>query len=233
MQYNKEFCKLSDNQIVFPIKDFENIGNSLSSINYNFRALDIYTCNFEFSAVNIWNNMFNFFTQNSAVWTDAMNTVRSSSSCWTDTFNTVNTLSALWLKPISLIYPYPFNGQGDGSDIIATVTSWVNNTLPVFSGSCYNFVAGQELFLFTPMYTEINRILSQTKVTGVKYITTYYTCYVIGRGSYTGSNVGTVDCGSQRLDVQIPDRTVDQFAGMRFIVDANTSKWAYDSALYN
>jgi hypothetical protein len=233
MDYAREICKLSDNQIVFPIKDYESIGDSLSSINYNFNALDVYTCNFEYSAANIWNSLYNQFSVNSANWLNTMNTVKTNSGCWTDTYNSVKTLSSVWMKPISLIYPYPLNIDGDSSDIISDVTDWVNETLPVFSGTCFNFIVGQELYIFTPLYREINRIVSQTKVTGVKTVNVKYSVQCIGGGNKSGYVKGKVDCGAQSLDVETKDRFVDEFFGLKFIVDDTISRWVYDTSLYN
>jgi hypothetical protein len=236
MEYTREICKITDNQIVFPIKDYESIGDSLSSINYNFNALDIYTCNFEYSASNLWNSIYNQFSENSANWLSTMNLVKTNSGCWTDTYNSVRTLSSQWLKPISLIYPYAADFSVDGSttnDIIAAVTNWVNETLPVFSGTCYNFIVGQELYIFTPLYSEINRVLSQTKVTGVKTVRVRFAFSCIGKGKKAGFVKGSVDCGSQTLNIQIPDQFVSEFVGLKFIVDDTVSRWVYDSSLYN
>lgn len=233
MDYPREICKITDNQIVFPIKDYENIGDSLSSINYNFNALDIYTTNFEYSANTLWNNFYNMFSSNSSVWINAINTVKSNSGCWTNTYNTVKSLSSIWLKPISLIYPYPIDQNGDNSSIISEVTNWVNETLPVFSGKCYNFIVGQELYIFTPLYEQINRILSQTKLTGVKTVRVRYTYACIGSAVKSGYVRGKVDCGAQTLDIQIPDKYVSEFVGLKFIVDDTISRWVYDSSLYN
>jgi hypothetical protein len=233
MEYAKEICKVTDNQIVYPIKDYENIGDSLSSINYNFNVLDIYTCNFEFSAANFWNSMYSVFNSSSASWINAINSVRSNSSCWTETYTTVKSLSNIWLKPISLIFPYPFDEEGSEEDIIIQVTSWVNEAFPVVAGSCYNFIVGQELFIFTPQYKSINQILSQSKSSGVRSVRVKFTCNCIGAGTSTGTKTATVDCGTQRLDVAVPDKFVNIFSGLKFIIDPTSSRWVYDSALYN
>ena len=130
MNYSKEICKVTDNQIVFPIKDYENIGDSLSSINYNFNELDVYTCNFEYSANNIWNQMYNSITSNSASWTENLITVTTNSAAWSETYTSVSQLSSIWLKPISLVYPYPFS---DDANIISDILTWVNDNFPVVS----------------------------------------------------------------------------------------------------
>lgn len=233
MEYTQEICKVTDNQIVFPIKDYENIGNSLSSINYNFNALDVYTCNFEFSALNFWNSVYSTLNSVSSQWINAVNSVRSNSSCWTETYTTVKSLSSVWLKPISLIFPYPFDGDGSSDEIIAQVTNWVNEALPIVSGSCYNFIVGQELYIFTPQYKQINQILSQSKSSGVRSVKVNYTCNCIGAGTSTGTRTAKIDCGTQRLDVSVPDKFVDSFSGLKFVIDPTSSRWVYDSSLYN
>ena len=233
MDYAREICIVTDNQIVFSIKDYESIGDSLSSINYNFNALDIYTCNFEYSAANLWNSIYNQFSVNSANWLNTMNAVKTNSGCWTDTYNSVRTLSSVWMKPISLIYPYTLGIDGDNSDVISEITNWVNQTLPVFSGTCFNFIVGQELYIFSPMYREFNRIATQTKVTGVKTVKVKWAVTCIGGGVKSGYVKGKVDCGAQTLDVQTIDRYVEEFVGLKFIVDDSISRWVYDSSLYN
>ena len=232
MNYPKEICKVSDNQIVYPINDIENIGDSLSSINYNFNALDVYTCNFEFSANNIWNSIYSVFNTNSAHWVDSINTFESNSACWQETYTTVKNLSSIWLKPISLIYPYPFSIEGSEEQIINEITVWINESLPVTSEVCVNFIVGQELFVFTPQYSQINKIFSQEKTTGVKTVQVAFNTNVIGR-SYTAIKNVNVDCGSQRLDISISDQFISSFTALKFIVNPVGNAWIYDSALYD
>jgi hypothetical protein len=230
MDYPKQIAKQTDNQIVFPILNTESIGDSLSSINYNFNALDVYTCNFEYSANNVWNNIFNEFAANSSNWTNAINEFKANSGCWNQTYTTVSNLSSAWLKPISLIYPFPFESS---TNIISEVSNWINETLPVFSGTCYNFIVGQELYIFTPLYQYINQILSQTKTTGEKSVRLRLGFTCIGKGKKFIRKTVTIDCGSQTLDIQIPDKSVGEFVGLKFVVDDTVSRWVYSSSLYN
>jgi hypothetical protein len=233
MSYPKELLKVTDNQLVFPIKDYENIGDSLSSINYNFNVLDIYTGNFEFSANNKWNAAYNLIHSNSAQWVDTISTIKSNSACWNDTYTTVSTLSSIWLKPISLIYPYPFEEIGEDGSIISDITVWLNNTLPVMNEKCANFIVGQELYVFTPLYTEINRVLTQTKVVGVKTVKVKFVISCIGKGRRTYYPKGSIDCGSSSLEVAVPDKYINKFKGLKFVIDPETSTWLFDSALFD
>jgi hypothetical protein len=232
MSYTKEICKVTDNQIVFPILDTENIGDSLSSINYNFRVLDIYTCNFEFSANNIWNPLFSTFANNSATWQSIVNIVQTKSSCWQETYNTVKALSSVWLKPISLIYPYPFNIDGSEEYIINVVTAWVNQTLPVASSTCTNFIYGQELFIFTPQYSQVNKIFSQEEDLGTRTVQVEYVANCIGFGTRRGVQTVNVNIGTQKIDLSVADQYVSNFVGLKFIINPQGTAWIYDSALY-
>lgn len=233
MSYDKQLCKVSDNQLVFPILDTENIGNALSSINYNFRVLDVYTCNFEYSANNIWNPLYTTYTEQSASWQNLLNIVQTNSSCWQTTYNTVKALSAFWLKPVSLIYPYPFNIDGSGDDIINVVSAWINETLPVATSTCKNFIVGQELYVFTPLYSQINKIFSQDTNLGTKSVEVEYTVNCIGRGTRGGVKTVNVDLGNYRVDLSVADQYISNFSGLKFIVNPQGTSWIYDSALYD
>lgn len=233
MQYTREIFKITDNQIVFPIESYENIGDSLSSINYNFNALDIYTCNFEFSATNYWNSVYTLVNANSASWVDAINTFRETSACFQETYTIVSALSSLWLKPISLIYPYVFPIGGSTENIISTVTTWVNTNLPVLVGTCVNFIRGQELYVFSPQYNNINRTISKTQNQGIRTVTVGATCSCIKKGKWTVYGTGVVDCGSSSLNATLIDQFIDHFVGLKFRINEDNTAWVYDSALYN
>jgi hypothetical protein len=158
--------------------------------------------------------------------------VQTNSSCWQETYNTVKTLSAYWLKPVSLIYPYPFNIDGSEEDIINVVSVWINETIPVATTSCRNFVVGQQLFVFTPQYSQVNKIFSQEANLGTKTIEVEYTVNCIGRGTRGGVKTVNVDLGNQRIDISAADQFISNFAGLKFVVNPQGTSWIYDSALY-
>lgn len=156
-------CKINpDCNIVIPIDDRANIGSTLSAISLNFTNLDNTLCNLTTSATEYWNPTYEEFNTLKPQWEEMLNVIQTYSSCWNDTYDTVNTLSSFWLKPISLVYPYPFISNTEGvSDL---VEAWLNENFPPKVGNCFNFIVGQELYVFTPEYSEINRNLvsSQT-----------------------------------------------------------------------
>jgi len=230
---NNQLCKVDDTcQHVIPIAYGESIGNSLSSITYNFRNLDIQTCNLEYSATNLWNAAYNTFANLSANWVQSQQTVATLSSCWQDTYTTVSQSSAFWLKPITIIYPFPFDA--DNTDqITANVTAWLNENFPIRNGLCFNFIVGQELYIFTPEYQEINRYLTKTVNQGIKTVGVNCFCSCIKRGTYSYVNYGNVDCGSITASIDVPDKYIDRLVGYKYIIDPINLIWQQDTLLFN
>jgi hypothetical protein len=230
---NPQLCKVDNTcQHVVPIAYEESIGNSLSSINLNFRSLDIQTCNLEYSAVNYWNSAWNAFQQLSATWTSSQQTVATLSSCWQQTWTTVSQSSAFWLKPVTIIYPFPFDSS-NSDQISQNITSWLNENFPIRNGNCFNFIVGQELYIFTPEYNQINRFLSKTVNQGIKTVGVNCFCSCIKRGTYSYVNYGNVDCGSITATIDVPDQYVDRFVGFKFVIDPINLVWVQDSILFN
>jgi len=210
-------CKQSNCDFTIPILSRESLGDSLSSINYNFESIDNELCRVANKTNSEWIPAYSVFSSLSGEWFDAINILGSLSSCWNTTTNTVNELSGFWLKPITIIYPYPFPENTD----INTIQLWLNENFPVKNGNCFNFIVGQELYVHSPEYTTINRIVSNTGGTGNKVVNFTYTCDCIGRGSYTGVASKTIDCGLFDIQNIIPDAYINKFVGVKFIVDSN------------
>lgn len=221
-------CKNSNCDFVYPIADTECAGNSLSSINFNFNALNNELCNIETQIMNSWNPAFTVFSENSAGWLNMLSVAQANSACWNSTQNIVSEMSAFWLKPISIVYPFPFPTTTDSSVILA----WVNANFPIGAGNCYNYIVGQELFIYSPEYTSINRTASQSAGVGNKVVEFNYSCDCIGRGTYSGSEATVVNCGEYTLTVNVPDNFLGKFIGLRYVVDP-TFQWTGGSVIFN
>lgn len=210
-----DFCKPSNCDYVFPILETECIGNSLSTINLNFRELDIAMCNVENDINTTWNPAFTTFSILSAQLLDAYTVTSSNSSCWQQTFNTVQELSGFWLKPITLIYPHPFTPAATDSGIIQT---WLNENFPVKNGDCLNYIVGQQVIVHSPEYLSINRIVSNSQSAGTRVAVFTYSCDCIGRGSYSGEAISYVDCGGVTINLTVPDQFINNFVGLEYTV---------------
>lgn len=220
-------CKSQTCDYTFPINDTECAGNSLSSINYNFAALDDAMCSFENKNQSDWIPAFTTFSENSALWLQALTIVNTNSSCWNTTYNTVIEFSGFWLKPISIIYPYPF----PDSTNIATIELWVNENLPVKNGNCFNFIVGQELYVHSAEYGSINRVVSDTKGAGYQVVEFSYYCDCIGRGSYNGYDSRVINCGVFNFTANVPDTYINKFVGVKFVVDS-TFQWVNGTRIF-
>ncbi len=210
-------CKQSDCDYVYPVLKQEALGNSLSAINYNFINLDNEICRLEDNFTNFYNPAFTVFSESSARWLDSINTMVSNSACWDAATNTVAEMSGFWLNPISIVYPYPFPANTD----IPTITNWLNINFPVKSGNCFNFIVGQVLYVHSPEYTNINRIVTNSGGAGNRVVQFVYHCDCIGRGAYNGVAYQNVDCGSVVVQSVIPDAYINKFVGVKFVVNSS------------
>lgn len=215
------FCKPNNCNFVYPIKDTECLGNSLSTVNLNFVQLDTEMCRVEDKINTSWNPAFNVFANLSAKWLDAMTIMGANSAFWEQTNNTIRELSAFWLKPITLIYPYPFETTTD----INIIKTWLNENFPVKNSGCFNFIVGQELYIHSPEYLTINRIINGNQSAGIKQAVFTYTCDCIGKGRYTGNAITNVDCGGVTLNLNVPDQYINKFVGLKFTVN-DSFEWS-------
>jgi hypothetical protein len=248
-------CKIDSNcQIVIPIDERANIGHTLSAINLNFDNLDISLCNITASADTLWTPASEEFFESLPKWNEMLTVIETYSSCWNETFNTVNTLSAFWLKPISLIYPYPFADGAVNTNVL--VQDWLNENFPPRVGGCFNFIVGQELYVFTPEYSNINRSLISTQTValsptvrvvnsgGVKLRQTR----IVQNGNATFATfTGNYRCIQRstpftvRIKFEIdsstsvltPDQFIEKIVGMKFEIDPETYTWKFVQNLFN
>ncbi len=201
-------CKInSDCQLVIPIDEQANIGHTLTAISLNFENIDISLCNISTSAEELWNPTSLEFLEKLPMWNDMLNVIQTYSSCWNDSYNTVTSLSSFWLKPITLIYPYPFTSGTTGIDEI--VQDWLNENFPPRLGNCFNFIVGQELYVFTPQYSQINRLTTASTDQNNSNILTP-TVRVTSNG---GSSINFRLRGSQPIQVLPDNSTTVTFAG--------------------
>jgi hypothetical protein len=212
---SKEICKTDSNcSFVYPILEGDNIGNSLSSINYNFRQLDIQMCNIETDVNTKWLPAFTIFSENSASWYSSATSFEQNSACWSDTSTVVQEMSSYWLKPITLVYPYPFTGNTD----ISTIRAWLVENFTIEGGGCFNFIVGQEFYIFSPEYYSINRKVADSKGVGKQTVSFTYTCTCISKPTIRRTIKKDVDCGTFSLELNVPDQFINRFVGIKFVV---------------
>jgi hypothetical protein len=151
-------CKPSTCNFTYPILETECIGSSLSSINYNFAALDTELCTAE-QFVTRFTSVYTHYTSLSSKIDQMLSLVSTNSSCWQNTYSTVSQLSAFWLTPITLIYPYKI---ASGGTTLALMQNWLNANFPPRTGNCFNFIVGQEIYILTPEFVSAQKTRTET-----------------------------------------------------------------------
>jgi hypothetical protein len=128
------------------ISEFECMGDSLSTINYNFSAIETFLCNFVLSAED-WDALYDTTNELSGGWQDAYEVVNELSGGWNSAYLTVGELSSFWLDPITIIYP---SASAIDSTHVPTVCSFVATNFPA-SG----YLENQEFYVYTFEYETI------------------------------------------------------------------------------
>jgi hypothetical protein len=219
-------CKNSGCDYVYPIVGRDSLGNSLSTINLNFRQLDIQMCGLENEINTTFNPALTLFNSLSSQLNDAFTVVSQNSACWNNTYSTVAEMSGFWLSPITMIYPYPFTASSD----ISIIQQWLNENISARNGTCFNYIVGQQLFIFSPEYFFINRNASNTTTIGKKQVIFYTTASCINRKINVQCK-GTVDCGAVNSNITLQDQFINKFVGIQFTLD-QTLQWSNGIKLF-
>jgi hypothetical protein len=220
------FCKPSTCNFTYPILETECLGNSLSAINYNFRAVDSELCTTETEILNNWNPAYTYYTELSAKITSMLTTVATYSACWQNTYSTVGQMSAFWLTPISVMYPFPIAiGANTNS---TTITTWVNGNFPAKSGNCFNYIVGQEIYVYVPEYTSVRRTKTETSSratyteTVIASVPPEYYKWFYAVGNYDFNVVNFTCPGySVTMTANLDDTYIEKFVGLRLTLGSD------------
>lgn len=219
-------CNPSICNFTFPIYDTECIGDSINAINLNFGSLDSITCNTNNHIASAWNPVYSAFNAISSKLHQIINVVQTNSACWEETFTTVNTFSGFWLKPLTLIYPFPFTGDTN----IATITDWVNVNFPPKRGNCFNYIVGQELYINSPEYTSLTKSKQEivTLYGGMRLVPFDYCYQVISRQDCIPTQYKHVNCGvmSRAVTLTLQDQYIDAFQSIKYVLNSSFI-WEY------
>ena len=114
--------KISINMDIKPLNTFTNVGDTLSSINFNFTCLDIKLCNLQhasikYNEVSEGTDWFSSFTETLAM-----------SSNWESVKKHVHSASAYWDQRVCTIF-YP-NVFPEGRASLNTIYNWLRSNFP-------------------------------------------------------------------------------------------------------
>ena len=172
------------------IEGSETIGNSLSTVNSNYKNLELWTNNIIFSSVNYFKPLLNFYLFYGDFWKQTINYAYSlDAPRRLSAFQTtVETNSATWIKPITFTYPtiQLFNPATLNSNLNTALT-WFRTNFPVLpqqSNARPFYAENTRAFLYCIFYEEIVRInasptLTRTRNCRTENRTAIANCHVI------------------------------------------------------
>jgi hypothetical protein len=146
------------------------IGNSLSSVNLNYKTLEYWTNNISFSSNILYKPLLNFYNFYGNFWKDTINYANSINGiARLSSFQTnVETNSAKWIKPITFFYPFinQYNANTLNTNLNQAV-SWFRTQYPVLPNANIkpNFAENTRAFLYCLLFEEavqINENVTQT-----------------------------------------------------------------------
>jgi hypothetical protein len=182
--------------LIKDIRECEDIGDSLPTIQFNFENLNAHVCDLELSATQIWDPTYTLVREASALWQNAASLVNQYASAWNNAWATVNAYSAAWLEPITVVYPTPV--PFGGSVNVATILSWITTNFPISTApaansqcSVINHPAGQRMWVFVGKLTRAVQLIVATSnctpVFNSALIRSYNTTINFGAGAYSAT----------------------------------------------
>ena len=178
---------------ILNLKATDYIGDSLSSVNLNYKVLETWTNNITFSSVNLYNPLLNFYNFYGDFWKSTINYATSINAVnRLNSFATnVETNSAKWIKPVTFFYPTIkiYNSSTLNVDLNQAFT-WFKSVYPVLTTSTAkpNFAENTKAFLYCMFYEESVKINQNRTITG----TTEYGSAT--RNCTTSNRSGVVGC---------------------------------------
>lgn len=190
---NITLCKINSAcQITVPLLSTWCAEGSIDTLNFNFSAMDVATCNLLSSAVDYYDPFTTLVQDNSARLIGAVDWIDRYGDDVEATATTVQMLSSQWLTPISIIYKDILDSHDE-----VTVRAWVNANFPQYTNNCINYINGQKMLVYSLKYAHIDRS-NANSITVPGYVFNYkYTVRVITR------------IEKRSIDVQVPPRVVE------------------------
>ena len=247
--------------LIKQIPTCEDIGDSLTTIQFNFQNLDAHVCSMESSAATLWDPAYTLVRDMSGLWSSAAALVQSMSAAWNNARTTVQTYSAAWLDPISVIYPAPL--AYSTSINVSAVSAWATSQFPVTAAPAnsqclsVNYAVGQRLWVFIGKYNRALQTIVSTSTPTAHFqnalISVYNTTINFGAGAYYNqawlgvggevwSGVGSFRGRAQLLAVNTysdaaaitgsyTDQYIGSFGALEFVVNT-FGHWQYVKQLY-
>lgn len=120
------------NYFIIPLSSTDIIGNSLSSVNFNYSEMDKWTSNIKLSVDNLWEPFSEFYKNYFIDLKISISKANQNLSKWKDMSTLIEGNSSKWIEPLNVVYPNIIS-----KDITITpayinqVSIWLNSYFPV------------------------------------------------------------------------------------------------------
>jgi hypothetical protein len=146
------------NNKIIQISNFDSIGDSLSAVNQNYNALDQLVSNIQFSAINYWIPMANYYEERKDFWKQQAKDVAKNIDNWRVGSTVFETNSSRWITPMVAWYPCLLEYeaiQKTPSLPIESFKNWLNSNYPVLaSKNIPNYLDGQRCIVYAISYSQ-------------------------------------------------------------------------------
>lgn len=184
------------------------IGDSLSTVNLNYEALDTWITSVQLSAQNLWKPLVNYYQVKNKLFKNAAAIGSLWKTSWDGCTSQVQINSAKWLEPVVVFYPNVLTSndllpdQSVKPETYSKITSWLNtNFSPTSSNNVTTYIQNQKAYVYalkqesaTPISTV--RLLQDTGSCSTNDVTVTTYCVNNYHGYVYCSN-GDFNCEGQ------------------------------------
>lgn len=138
------------------IKESDSIGDSLNVMNYNYEVLDTLVSNIQFSAINYWVPMANYYENRKDFWKIAARDVAKNFVNWQTASTLFEVNSSKWITPLIVWYPNLIDVnlyKTKQPTATQMLKNWLVQNYPVLNTKGIpNYVENQIVIVYSFMY---------------------------------------------------------------------------------
>jgi hypothetical protein len=186
-----------------PVLLSDSIGDSRSTMNANYSAIDAWTTNIQLSAQNYWIPLMNYYNSVKSNLQNNINNGNLFKSNWDSMTTTVKTNSSRWIEPLILFYPEKIklkdlNGDQITNNKFQEINLWLSQKFSIIDEHSNTlYVDNQKAYVY--LIKEKN----QNAIHSVKRLLQSASCYTTNQTQCvqcTTSLVGYVYCSNGNVN---------------------------------
>jgi hypothetical protein len=120
------------NYYIIPLSSTDIIGDSLSSVNYNYLKLEEWISSIKLSSENVWEPFSEFYKNYFVDLKKLINEANQNIARWKEVSTLIEANSSKWIEPLNVVYPNIISKDfTTSSSYINTISIWLNTYFPV------------------------------------------------------------------------------------------------------